>query len=415
MDKDLVDFDYSEMESEMDRPNAMTWLDTWRDKQIVKVVTGIRRCGKSTVLALYRDRLLAQGIPSDRIAFIDFEDPDTPEYSSWKEVWGVLRPIVSGGQRCYVFLDEVQRVPDYEKLVDGLAARKNVDVYITGSNAYFLSGELATFLTGRYVECDLHPLSLSEYRCGVEGAPTSMPELWYDYLRIGGFPFAAGFRASPRQAYEYLSGVLATILFKDVVVRKKIKETALLQRLVRFLFSNIGSFVSVQRIVGSFKSDGLSTSAATIDSFLSALCETYLFRKVDRYDIRGRGYLKTNAKYYAADTGMRYALLGAKDAELGHLLENVVYLELLRRFGEVYVGQLGSREVDFVTFDNGIPSYWQIALSVRDPDVLGRELAPFSSIRDHYRKTILTLDLDPVADYDGILVKPVLPFLLNEE
>lgn len=396
----------------MERPEAMAWLDAWRDKHIIKVITGIRRCGKSTVLAQYRDRLLAQGIPPGRIAFFDFEDPDTPEFASWKEAWEAIRPVAGGPEKGYVFLDEVQRVPDYEKLVDGLSARKNADIYITGSNAYVLSGDLGTFLTGRYVEYQLHPLSFAEFHDGA-AAPAGLAERFHDYLRFGGFPFAAGLHGAPRQVRDYLLGVLNTILFKDVVTRHRIKETALLQRLVRFLFSNIGSLVSVHRVVGAFKSDGLSTSAATIDSFLSALCETYLFHRADRYDIRGKGYLKTNAKYYAADTGLRQALLGAKDADAGHLLENIVYLELKRRFDEVYVGQLAAGEVDFVTFDGGIPSYWQVALTVRDPAVLARELAPLRAIRDHHRKTVLTLDLDPVSDHDGILVRPLLPFLLS--
>lgn len=396
----------------MERPEAMAWLDAWRDKHIIKVITGIRRCGKSTVLALYRDHLLAGGVPPGRIAFFDFEDPDTPEFSSWKEAWEAIRPSVSGSARGYVFLDEVQRVPDHEKLVDGLAARKNTDVYVTGSNAYVLSGDLATFLTGRYVEYQLHPLSFAEFHAA-SATPAGLAERFHDYLRFGGFPFAAGLHSAPRQVRDYLLGVLNTILFKDVVTRHRIKETALLQRLVRFLFSNIGSLVSVNRIVGAFKADGVSTSAATIDSFLSALCETYLFHRADRYDIRGKDYLKTNAKYYAADTGLRQALLGAKDADLGHLLENIVYLELKRRHGEVYVGQMPRGEVDFVTFDDGIPSYWQVALTVRDPAVLARELAPLRAIRDHHRKTVLTLDLDPLSDHDGILVRPLLPFLLE--
>lgn len=396
----------------MERPDAMAWLDAWRDKHIIKVITGIRRCGKSTVLALYRDHLLAGGVPPGRIAFFDFEDPDTPEFSSWKEAWEAIRPSVSGSARGYVFLDEVQRVPDHEKLVDGLAARKNTDVYVTGSNAYVLSGDLATFLTGRYVEYQFHPLSFAEFHAA-SATPAGLAERFHDYLCFGGFPFAAGLHSAPRQVRDYLLGVLNTILFKDVVTRHRIKETALLQRLVRFLFSNIGSLVSVNRVVGAFKADGVSTSVATIDSFLSALCETYLFHRADRYDIRGKDYLKTNAKYYAADTGLRQALLGAKDANLGHLLENIVYLELKRRHGEVYVGQMPRGEVDFVTFDDGIPSYWQVALTVRDPAVLARELAPLRAIRDHHRKTVLTLDLDPLSDHDGILVRPLLPFLLE--
>ena len=296
-------------------------------------------------------------------------------------------------------------------MVNGFFAAKDCDVYITGSNARFLSGELATFLTGRYVEIQMHPLSFAEYR-------TAHPNEYQDnlfeqYMRFGGFPFPALLPADPLVQTDYLSAVLTNILYKDIFARKGIRDEALLKRLTGFIFDNIGNLLSVNKILGTFKSDGFSVQTPTLDAYLDALCESFLVYRVGRYDIRGRDILKTNAKYYIADPGLRRILLGDKGGDLGHVLENIIFLELKRRYREVFVGTLGANEIDFAALENGTPAYYQVALSVRDEATLARELKPLRLIRDNHPKFLLTLDRDPPADFDGIKQINAIDFLLD--
>ena len=399
------------MIAKIQRPYFIDWLSEWQDKDIIKVVTGIRRCGKTTLFELFREHLLHQGIAPSQIVTIDFEDPDLGEFSSYCEAWTYIRGRMDLSHRSYVFLDEVQLVPEFEKLVDGLFCKKDCDVYITGSNSKFLSGELATYLTGRYVEIQVHPLSFAEYRPLFPDQPAG--DLIQDYLRYGGFPFAAQLEKGSRAFKDYLSGILSTIVYKDVAARKGFRETATLERLTRFIFDNIGNIQSVNRIVGAFKADGLSVPHATLDNFLTAICEIFLVFKVSRYDIKGKGYLKSNAKYYIADTGLRRILLGDKRDDQGHILENVVFLELKRRYQDVFVGVLGPKEVAFAVIDSARPPSSQVALTVQDPATLARELAPLTAIRDQHPKFLLTLDNGPPVNHDGIRQLSVTEFLLN--
>ena len=397
--------------SKIERKWFTDWLASWHDKDVIKVVTGIRRCGKTTLLELFRERLANDGVSTDSIISVNFEDPDCASFASWREAWEFIKPNIKQIGKTYIFLDEVQNVPEFEKLVDGLYSRKNLDVYITGSNAKFLSGELATFLTGRYVEIRLQPLYFAEYLTLFHDRdPHAM---FNDFLRFGGFPFAAQLVNGSRTQHDYLSGILDTILYKDVLARNGYRDAATLKRIVRFLFDNIGNLLSVNKIVGMFKSEGFSVPHATLDTYIDALCQTFLLDRVDRYDIKGRQYLKTTAKYYVADTGLRRTLLGTKGEDFGHLLENVVYLELRRRFSEIYVGVLNNGEVDFVTLDDGIPCYFQVAYTVRDEATLARELAPLKSIRDNHPKFLLTLDNDPPLDHDGITRLNIVDFILD--
>ncbi len=398
-------------DSRIERKWFTDWLASWRDKDVIKVVTGIRRCGKTTLLELFRERLANDGVPVDSIISLNFEDPDCASFASWREAWEFIKPGIKQTGKTYIFLDEVQNVPEFEKLVDGLYSRKNLDVYITGSNAKFLSGELATFLTGRYVEIRLQPLYFAEYL-------TLFPKhdahaVFNDFLRFGGFPFAAQLANGSRSQHDYLSGILDTILYKDVMARNGYRDAATLKRIVRFLFDNIGNLLSVNKIVGMFKSEGFSVPHATLDTYIDALCQTFLLDRVDRYDIKGRQYLKTTAKYYIADMGLRRTLLGTKGEDFGHLLENAVYLELRRRFREIYVGVLNDGEVDFVTIENGIPCYFQVAYTVRSETTLARELSPLKSIRDNHPKFLLTLDNDPPLDHGGIKRLNIVDFLLD--
>ena len=395
------------------RPRVIAWLKSWQGRDLVKVLTGVRRCGKSTALALYADALRADGVPPDRIIRVNYEDPDEPDYSSWRDAWAALKPRLASAASgpVHVLLDEVQRIPDWERLVDGLHSRGGLDVTVTGSNGTFLSGELATYLTGRYVECRMYPLSFSEYLAALAPSVPSPGTVWRRYAREGGFPLALTFGGDTTAVDQYLQGVLDTILYRDILERRGFQDAALLKRLMRFALDNVGSPLSVNRIVNAFRSDGVHTAASTVDEYLGALCDSYLLCKADRYDIRGKAYLKTLGKYYAVDPGLRFALLGTRGGDAGHLLENIVFLELRRRYREVYVGWLERGEVDFVTFEEGSPRYWQVAATVRDPDTLRRELAPLRAIHDHCPKTLLVLDPDPDADYDGIRKLNALDFL----
>ncbi len=395
------------------RKKFISWIDSWRDKDIIKVVSGIRRCGKTTILQLYRQTLLDSGVPANQIITVNFELPETPDFKSFRDVWRYIRDKMVPGERYYVFLDEVQLVPEFERLVDGLFAKKDCDIYITGSNSKFLSGELATFLTGRYVEIQMHPLSFSEYR-SAQASDIPDDRLFSDYMRFGGFPFSALLPKEAAIQSDYLGGILNTILYKDILARNGIRDENVFRRLVRFIFGNVGSLLSVNKIANTFKSDGFAVNNKTIDAYLALLCDSFLLYRAGRYDVKGRELLKTNAKYYVADTGFRRLLLPDRKDDIGHMLENIVFLELKRRYREVHVGVVGNREIDFVALDNAVPHYFQVALTVRDNATLERELAPLEAIHDNHPKTLLTLDNDPPFNYNGIRQLPVVDFLLGD-
>jgi len=396
------------------RPRYLEWLLKWRNKDMVKVVTGIRRCGKSTLLALYQKRLIETGVNPGQIISINFEDNDYADLTTRQEVWTFLKRRLAPKRKNYVFLDEVQRIPEFEKLVDGLYVKKNADVYITGSNAYLLSGELATFLSGRYVEIRMQPLSFAEYASAVGGS-VSYETLYRNYLRFSSFPYARMLGSDTGMIHDYLSGLYNTILVKDVLTRKGIKDVAVLERITRYLFDNIGNLTSIRKVADTLVSSGCKVSYNTVENYITALCETFLLYQARRFDVKGRDYLKTGAKYYVADIGLRFFLLGSKGEDAGHILENIVYLELLRRCRTVSVGKVDRQEVDFITQDGSDVRYYQVALSVRDGNTLRRELAPLQAIRDNHPKYVLTLDQDLESNHDGIRRLCVFAFLMQAE
>ena len=399
------------MTSTINRPYFTDWLSSWRDKDIIKVVTGIRRCGKTTLLKLFRNKLLSEGVDPRQIVSINFEDPDVGVFHTFADAWAFVRSKMDDSLgRIYIFLDEVQQVPEFERLVDGLFVKSNTDVYVTGSNAKFLSGELATFLTGRYVEIAMQPLSFVEYLSAFPGLPKS--EAFANYMRFGGFPFVTRLAGNDEARRDYLSAIFDTIIYKDVLARLSLRDGAVLKRLVRFIFDNVGNPLSVNRIAGTLKADGTAIASRTIDTYINALCETFLVYHATRYDIKGRNYLKTLGKYYIADQGLRAVVTGERGSDIGHVFENIIFLELKRRYRDVYVGTVDGREVDFVAFENAAPRYFQVALSVRDEATLKRELAPFKAIRDQHPKTLITLDNDPPLDHDGIRQINAMDFLL---
>ncbi|MDL2263288.1 ATP-binding protein [Synergistaceae bacterium OttesenSCG-928-I11] len=383
----------------------------FRDRDLIKVVTGIRRCGKSTLLQMFRDLLADEGIPEGRITFLDFEDMDNAHLRDPKTLHDYIVSRLSPDVKNYVFLDEVQNVRDFPSVVDSLFIRKNVDLYVTGSNAHMLSGEIATQMSGRYVEIFMLPLSFSEYLLFPAPEERSMERKYADYLRYGSFPYATQLAPDTDLVADYLGGIYNTVVLKDVVARTQIANVGVLDGLIRFMADNIGCPLSTKKISDTLSSSGRGISPHTVDSYLSALENAFIFYRARRYDVKGKAHLKTGDKYYIVDIGLRYWLLGSRSADVGRMLENVVYLELRRRHREVYVGKAGEWEIDFVTMDGSGLTYYQVAATVRDENTLARELRPLRAIKDSYPKYLLTLDNDPPADYDGILRTNALDFL----
>lgn len=383
------------------RTEYLNKLIAFKDKQLIKIVTGIRRCGKSTLLGMYQDWLKEQGITDEQIISINFKDIDYEELTDYKKLYAYIKEHLAKNKMTYIFLDEVHHINDFPKIVDSLYIKKNIDIYITGSNAYMLSSEIATLISGRYVQIEMLPLSFKEYMEST-GNMNDRGIKYAEYLESSSFPYALELKGQPNELRDYLEGIYNTIVVKDIVNRKKITDTMMLKSLLRFVFDNIGSPLSSKRIADTMTSDGRKIDAKTVDKYLEALSESYVIYQAKRYNIKGKQYLKTLDKYYIVDIGMRYMLLGSRSTDAGHILENIVYLELIRRGYDVYVGKVDEFEVDFVAQNGRGTVYYQVALTVRDEKTLERELRPLQLIRDHYPKYILTLDDDPEAQYEGI-------------
>lgn len=394
----------------INREEYLNKLINWKDKDLIKVTTGIRRCGKSSLYEIYIEYLKENGIDDNHIISINLESPDY-EFANYKELYNFIKEKMTDDKMYYIFLDEVQNLPEFQKAVDGLYIKKNTDVYITGSSAYLLSGELATLLSGRYIEIKMLPLSFKEYKEYLNEDDDE--KLYLKYINNSSFPYALKLH-SESDIDTYLDSIYNTIIIKDIATRKKMTDTALLRSLTEFLFSSLGNIMSVKKIADTLVSNGRKISVHTVETYLESLTESYIFNKVSRYDIKGKQYLETGEKYYATDVTMSYALLGRKYMDLGHILENVVYLELLRRGYKVYVGKVGENEVDFVAENKEGRCYYQVAYTTREESTLARELDSLQKINDHYPKFILTMDLDPIVDYDGIRKINVLDWLLDK-
>lgn len=393
----------------VERKEYLEKIKKWKDKDLIKVVTGIRRCGKSTLFELYIDYLKSIGIANDHIISINLENPDN-EFNDYKELYKFVKEQIKDNNKYYVFLDEVQNVPEFQKAVDGLYIIKNVDVYITGSNAYLLSGELATLLTGRYIEIKMYPLSFKEYADYHEKQADE--RLYLDYVNKSSFPYALNLEEES-QIDDYLDALYNTIILKDVEQRRKIADISMLKTVSKFMFNNIGNCLSIKKIADTLTSDGRAISVHTVESYLEALVESFIFNKVPRFDVKGKQYLQSGEKYYATDVTMRYAILGRRNIDAGHILENIVFLELIRRGYKVYVGKTGEKEIDFVAENKEGFTYFQVAYTTREKITLERELIPLQEINDHYPKYILTMDIDPIADFNGIKKINVLDWLVG--
>ena len=359
----------------IERKEYLEKLIAWKDKQLIKIVTGVRRCGKSMLLEIYRNYLKEHGIEEEQIISINFEDLDYEELTDYRKLYKYLKERLIDGKMTYIFLDEIQNVTDFPKVLDSLYIKKNIDIYVTGSNAYMLSSEIATMISGRYIQIEMLPLSFKEYMEST-GSMNDRGIKYAEYLQNSSFPFTLELKNQPDEIRDYLEGIYNTIVVKDIINRKKIADT--------------------------MTSEGRKIDTKTVEKYLEAFSESYIIYQAKRYNIKGKQYLKTLEKYYIVDIGMRYMLLGSRQADAGHVLENIVYLELLRRGYEVYVGKIDSYEVDFVAQNKKGTVYFQVALTVRDENTLLRELRPLQAIRDHYPKIILTMDEEPEEQYEGI-------------
>ncbi len=394
----------------IERLEYLKELIGFKDKDLIKVVSGIRRCGKSTLFDLYIKYLREQGVKKEQIIRINLESADFDCIKNYKELYLYVNHRLVKNEQNYVFLDEVQKIEDFQKCVDSLYIKKNVDLYITGSNAYLLSGELATLLSGRYVEIKMLPLSFKEYTSYV--GKSDLNKKYLSYITNSSFPYAVRLD-SKKEVYTYLEGIYNTIVVKDIAARKGIADFEILESVIKFMFDNVGNLCSSTKIANTLYSNGRKVSVPTVESYLKALVDAFILYQVDRYDVKGKQYLSSGSKYYLADVGLRYYLLGSKRADEGHILENIVYLELRRRGYRVSIGKVDRTEVDFIATNEKGEEYYQVAYTVHDEETLQRELKPLESIHDHNPKFLLTMDLTPYTSHNGIKQINVLDWLLE--
>ena len=399
------------------RTEYLNFLKRHQGKHIIKVVSGVRRSGKSTLFLLFREYLRSSGVAPEQIITINFEDMANESLRDPYALYKYLTNRLDDGKMTYIFLDEIQHVTDFEKVVDSLFIKDNVDLYITGSNAYFLSGEIATLLTGRYVQINMLPLSFKEF---VEWHKqndlfTNDTDMFNEYLKSS-FPYTL-FVQDEQERMEYLQGIYSTIVLTDIVTRLKVRDVPVLERVIRTLFSDIGSAISISNIANTLKSAKLPADNKTIDRYVEGILNSLLMYKAKPYDIHGRSILRANSKYYAVDLGLRRLLLPDHQQDYGHIIENIVFLELKRRYPHVYVGRSNDLEVDFVALNiKNEARYFQVALTTLDEKVLERELRPLKQIHDSYPKYLLTMDtLNKDANYDGIQKMNILDWLLERD
>lgn len=404
------------------RKEYLEQLKSWKDEMVVKVVTGIRRCGKSTLLMQYQDYLRENGITDDQIISINFEELEYEHLLDYRTLYGYIKERLCADKTTYIFLDEVQKVPDFQKVVDSLYVKKNTDVYITGSNAYMLSGDLATLLTGRYVEISMLPLSFKEYM-GIIGGD---PEIAFaDYMKNGALPYIAVMDKTQEKVDTYLEGIYNTVIVKDIEERQSRKESdpgkrrvndiALLKSIARFLASSVGSPISIKSVTNYLISGGRKVSSNTVSDYMEALSESYVFYPAERFDLVGKQLLKSNKKWYMVDLGLRNHILPRRNYDLGFSIENIVFFELLRRGYKVNVGKYENAEIDFVAQKHGVLTYFQVTADMTAQSTFEREMKSFCRMKDNYEKIVLTLDRFTAGNYEGIKVINVIDWLLGKE
>ena len=396
----------------VERKEYLQKLWSWKDEQVIKVVTGIRRCGKSTLLKQYQNKLKSVGVTEEQIISINFEELENEPLLDYKSLYQYIKERLCEDKMTYIFLDEIQKVTSFEKVVDSLHVKENIDIYITGSNAYMLSGDLATLLTGRYVEISMLPLSFKEY---VKITGIQKEQAFSEYMKTGGFPYIAVMDRTDEKVEIYLEGIYNTVIVRGIEDRqarkemncgkRKITDITLLKTIARYLASVIGSPISIKSITNYLISSGRKVSANTVSDYVDALTESFIFYSVDRFDIVGKQLLKVNKKLYMVDLGLRNHILPRKRYDLGFSIENIVFFELLRRGNKVNIGKYGSTEVDFVAQKQGVIVYYQVTADMTAEETFEREMRPLKEIKDNYEKIILTLDHFSLGNYDVILTK----------
>lgn len=393
----------------------LSQLIQYKDKPLIKVVTGIRRCGKSTLLSLFADHLIHTGIPEKNIIRMNFESFEFDHLSNYREMHNYINlRILDDKQKYYLLLDEVQMIPSWEKAVNSFLVDANVDIYITGSNAYLLSSELSTLLSGRYVEIKMLPLSFKEYLDFIDYKDQENLQLQFSqYMKFGGLPTVVELMDNTKTIGPFLEGIYNTVLMKDVIERNNVRDSALLESVLKFVASNVGNIVSTKKVSDYLTSSGRKTTADTIDNYLRMLENAFIIYRANRYDLKGKLFLKTLEKYYVVDMGIRNQLTGFRNTDFDHVLENIIYLELIRRGYDVSIGKIASLEVDFVATKSTEKIYYQVSATILDEQTRKRELAPLQAIHDNYTKVILTMDQPVFDDYSGIRIQNIVDFLLE--
>lgn len=394
------------------RDEYLDKLIDFKDNHIIKVVTGIRRCGKSTLLKQFEEYLLDNGVDKDHIVFLNLDDIDNEELLDYKKLYYYIKSKITDNKMHYVILDEIQNVDNFQKAADSLFLKDNIDLYLTGSNSYMLSSEISTLLTGRYVLIEMMPLSFKEFASTFKDQ-TNLTYIYNQYLTTSSFPQVMEFNKDKDKIKYYLESIYNTIVLNDIINHKKVSDPMMLKSVLRFLFDNIGNIISPKKISDTMVSMNRKIDSRTIQKYIDAFLETYVVYEAKRYNVKGQNYLQSLSKYYICDIGLRYMLLGNKRVDFGHILENIIYLELIRRGYKVYVGQVGRMEVDFVCQDVDNEIYIQVALTTKEKETLTRELKPLKAINNNYPKLLLTLDEEPETNYDGIRKINALEWLIG--
>lgn len=387
-----------------------------KDTELIKVITGVRRSGKSTLLLMFKEYLIKNDISTDNIIYINFESAIYDDIKDYKDLYKFVASKIKQG-KMYLLLDEVQNVTAWEKAVNSFKVDFDIDIYITGSNAYLLSSELSTLLSGRYIEIKIYPLSFKEYLIFNNYDKNNLEEKFNEYLKYGGLPAITLIKDNSDLVLSYLDDIYNTIVKKDIIDRNNIKDTALLENIIRYLSNNIGSPISTTKISNYLNSNKITSNSnhQTVDNYLNMLEKSFIVYKAERTDIKSKALLKTLGKYYICDTGIRNIILGFRNINEGHLLENVVYLELLRRGYRVNIGKSGFYEVDFVAENPNVIKYYQVTQTLSDDKVKQREIRSLENISDNYEKIILTMDKTINNDFNGIKVINIIDWLLKKE
>lgn len=394
----------------------MQQLKAFKDNKIIKVITGLRRSGKSTLLQMYRDELITNGVSISQIQYINFELMKYDNIRSYKQLYKLIVENIIPNKKNYLFLDEIQQVEGWEKAINSLILEYDTDIYVTGSNAYLLSSELATLISGRYVEIKVLPLSFKEYYEFYKESKKDKEEIFNNYLKYGGLPQLLSLPSDEKTISTFLESIYDTIILKDVVSRNKLKDVDLLKRVFAFICGNVGSITSANNIAKYIANEAKLDSSirpATICNILEMLENAFIIYRANRYDIKGKEVLKSLEKYYVADTGLKNTIMGYTLENYGHSIENVVYLELLRRGYKVYVGKCNNKEIDFIASNKEETRYFQVTESLKDSNTCEREISPFYLTNDFYEKTIITTDKTYVTNIKGIKIVNLIDFLLS--